>query len=236
MLVPEASAGCQCSYSIKATVVLQPTEEQRAWNLFYTQGNLTPVRHFAINLGASGDRRDSDGTLWLGYPRLPNHPRVRSKTVDFTINDRLLHGGGYFGLNPKSCRIRGTDTPWLFCCGCRGLAGCCVQLLPKTKAAVENEASPATRPARYTVRLGCAETDGAKPGQRVFDVQIQGKVVMENFDIVRTAGAHDTAVVKEFRDIQASDSLEIEFVPKTNPSDQKTTPLVSFLEVVKRET
>ena len=41
-----------------------------------------------------------------------------------------------------------------------------------------------TRPKRLSVRLHFAELEGARPGERVFDVKLQGKVVLKDFDIV----------------------------------------------------
>ena len=38
--------------------------------------------------------------------------------------------------------------------------------------------------ARYTVRLGFAEMDDAKPGQRVFSVTLQNKPALKDFDVV----------------------------------------------------
>ena len=79
----------------------------------------------------------------------------------------------------------------------------------------------------------CCRGTASLTGQRVFDVKLQGSAVLENFDIVRAAGGADTAVVKEFRGVRASDRLQIEFVPRTTPSDQRTAPLVSSIEVLK---
>ena len=160
VIAPEASAGCVCSYPIKSTVVLQPAREQRAWNLFYAPGPVTPVRHLAINLGAPGDRRGPNGTLWLSYPRPPLPPQRRASfTIDFTLNDQLLAGGGYFRFNAEHRKVGGTEAPWLFASGCRGLQSCSIQLLPKPEKGVK-----APPPARYTVRLG-------------FDIYAKGRLV-----------------------------------------------------------
>ena len=42
---------------------------------------------------------------------------------------------------------------------------------------------------RHTVRLHFAEPDDVKPGERVFDVKLQGNVVLRDFDVVREAAA-----------------------------------------------
>lgn len=48
-----------------------------------------------------------------------------------------------------------------------------------------------------TVRLHFAETYWSKPGQRVFNVAINGRQVLTNFDIVAAAGAKNKAVIRE---------------------------------------
>ena len=40
----------------------------------------------------------------------------------------------------------------------------------------------------YTVRLYFAEPDELKPGERVFDVLLGGRKVLENFDVAAAAG------------------------------------------------
>ena len=52
--------------------------------------------------------------------------------------------------------------------------------------------------ATYKVRLHFAEIFFDQPGQRVFDVAINGTSALTNFDIVAAAGGKDKAIVKEF--------------------------------------
>ncbi len=51
---------------------------------------------------------------------------------------------------------------------------------------------------KYIINLHFAETYYTRPGQRQFNVQINGKFVLKNFDTVGTAGAVNTAVVESF--------------------------------------
>ncbi|MBI5686716.1 MAG: PQQ-binding-like beta-propeller repeat protein [Verrucomicrobia bacterium] len=81
-------------------------------------------------------------------------------------------------------------------------------------AAAEPPAAPAAAipplpPARYTVRLYFMEPDDIAPGQRVFDVLLQGQPVLKSFDIVRAAGAVNRGVVKEFKNVQLAPRLEV---------------------------
>ena len=73
----------------------------------------------------------------------------------------------------------------------------------------------------YTVRLHFAETypNIDTDGPRVFDVKIQNKVVLKDFDISKTAGGVQRALVKTFEGVEVSDGkIEITFVPnQQNP-------------------
>jgi len=70
---------------------------------------------------------------------------------------------------------------------------------------------------RYRVRLFFAETYVRKVGERVFDIWINGKRVLEDFDILKEAGAFETGVVREFTGISPSKkgTIQIKLVAKT---------------------
>ena len=66
------------------------------------------------------------------------------------------------------------------------------------------------------VRLIFAEPDGLMgPGARVFSVRVQDKVVLSDFDIVKSAGGPNRAIVREFRNIPAARTLTVELDPTT---------------------
>jgi DUF1680 family protein len=56
-------------------------------------------------------------------------------------------------------------------------------------------------PGSYRVRLKFMETYAKKRGERMFDVSINGKKVLENFDIIGEAGGPDKAVDRTFSGI-----------------------------------
>jgi outer membrane protein assembly factor BamB len=76
LMVPEASAGCVCQYSIASTVVLEPRDNRDTWKIYSSPGGSLPVQRLNVNLGAPGDRRDRQGTLWLSYPRPTTRERL----------------------------------------------------------------------------------------------------------------------------------------------------------------
>jgi len=92
--------------------------------------------------------------------------------------------------------------------------------------------SPASPPRPYTVRLHFAEMLGAEAGRRVFDVKLQDKVVLKDFDVVAQAGGPRRALVKEFKGVMASTKLRLELAPKAPRLTEDTAPIISGMEVV----
>ena len=80
--------------------------------------------------------------------------------------------------------------------------------------------------ATYTLRMHFAELDDLEPGQRVFDVHVQGRPVWEGFDIVREAGGPRRAISRDVRLI-ADRELSIEFLPRAGE------PRISGLELLR---
>ena len=75
-------------------------------------------------------------------------------------------------------------------------------------------------PARYTLRLYFAETwfgesnhEEGGAGSRVFDVYLNGKPLLKNFDVFSRAGGENKAIVQEFRDVSPNvhSQLDLEF-------------------------
>ncbi|MBN2508520.1 MAG: PQQ-binding-like beta-propeller repeat protein [Verrucomicrobia bacterium] len=119
VLSPPADAGCTCSYSYQTTVALVPADRPRHWSLFYDRLPKTEVRHAALNLGAPGDRRDPKGALWLALPR----PGTRLQCAPFEEPFRFtLHPAfGAYRSASDALPIAGTDRPWIYTSGLKGL-------------------------------------------------------------------------------------------------------------------
>jgi len=217
VLEPEASSGCVCQYSLQSTVVFQPREPNKAWGIFASRGQMSPINHLAINLGGPGDRRDRHGTLWLGYPRPGGRMRL-----DLALDVTTLPGHGYFNHAAEHCPIAGTDTPWLYSCGCSGLTNLTIPLIGEEEAA-----------AVYTVRLGFADIENGRTSRRIFDIKLQDKVVEKNFDIIRAVGGPNRAGVREFEGIEVRDNLKIELVPKAGRPTKAQVPILNSIEIVR---
>lgn len=234
-MMPEASSGCMCPFPNMCTIVLAPRTQNRAWAQYSISGDIKPVQHLALNLGAPGDRRDDQGTLWLAYPRpkgslvlqfkvdlklMSEPPKTAVATAESPAHPALPPnlGPGYFAYSPDFLPVAGTRSPWLYTFGCRGLQRCEIPLL-----------EPGSGAGRYTVRLGFAEIEEVKAGQRLFDIALQGKPVQRNFDIVREARGPRKALIKEFTGVQAADNLVIELTPKSS----RLPPLLQTIEIIR---
>jgi len=222
VLIPEASSGCVCPFALHCTVVLHPRKVNRVWGMFSAAGPATPVKHMAVNLGAPGDRKDARGTLWLGYPR-PWHGRL---VFDFDLNAEIQPGGDYYQHDAEDRPAGGSDTAsdpsWVFSSGCRGLTRLTLPLLDE-----------GSEPTEYTVRLSFAEPDNAKPGQRIFNVVIQGREVLTSFDVAGEANGSKKALVKQFEGIRVEDNLDIELSPA--PSAAVAAPVLCGIEVTAKQ-
>ncbi len=222
VLAPEASAGCICLFPIVCSIALEPRPDYDRWGIYSNGGANTPVQHLAINLGAPGDRRDTNGTLWFGYPR-PGLPRDRAAMgFSFKLGMDFLEEPDYPRNNSEAEDINGTETPWLFASCARGLQRCIVPLL-----------SEADEPAEYTVRLYFADFDNEQADKRIFDIKLQGKVVLDKFDIVRQAGGPRKAIIRQFRGIAIRDNLVIELIAQNKDlSSKNSLPVLCGLELL----
>ena len=210
--------------------MMRKPNRAQPWTVYVTPGELNPVKHFAINFGASADMKDNEGTVWFGYPNPKTNPRFHNQYpnygVKFDLRDQTLPGMGYFCRDFKGVSIANTDKPWLFTSGCRGMLRCEVPLIDNTAG---------QKPAVYTVRLGFNALPGDHAGRRVFDIKLQDKVVLQNFDIFGTAGTANKAVVKEFKGVRAESVLVLELLPKTANPQMNQAPVINFIEVIRED-
>jgi len=200
----EASSSCTCSYSLRTTVVLKhkPQKGHAEWAVFISQAADKPVNHLAVNFGAPGDMRAKDGTVWFGYPR-PETSVGQGKFANYGIKFNLAEAGvpEVIQRDWRGRTFAGTDKPWLFTSGLKGVTSFRVPLLEKGEKG------------KYTVRLGFTPLKGDQAGARVFDVKLQGKTVLEKFDLVNAAGGVGRVAVKEFKGIAVEGDLRVELTP-----------------------
>ena len=201
LLAGATSVQCKCAFNFHGSLALGPARRRsnEDWALFPHTGALKgPVKQAILNLGAPGDRRDQTGKLWLAFPRSASKPH-RGKvpyTLQVPVKIQAAEGMGPNRVHGDRVKITGTERPWIYASQVRG---------PKTITVNLN--SKAAR--AFTVRLHFCELDDTKPGQRVFDVKIQGKVVAKGLDVVKETGGRYKALVKEYKGVRAGESLSV---------------------------
>jgi outer membrane protein assembly factor BamB len=220
--IPESSAGCVCLFSIASTIVMEPRERREDWAIISSTGAATPVKKIALNFGAPGDRRDENGTIWIGVPR-PRPERVTSLDLAFDVKPAFANGGGWVSLNPDTVKVdtaaKDAAPNWVYSSWANGLLMARIPLLG------ENDA-----PAKYTVRLHLAapRADPKSASDRTFKIRLQGKAVVEEMAI---KSGDPAPKVLEFKGVEVTDVLNIEqwASDKTAPAQQ--LPVLNGVEI-----
>ena len=224
VMIPEASAGCVCLFSIASTIVMEPRETRRPWTIVSAVGAQTPVQSMALNLGAPGDRKDADGKMWLSYPR---HKAYQETSLDIKLDlkPKFKTGGQFTSVSETVQPIDGTESPWLYTSWAENLEQLTLPLL-----------GPKDQPATYTVRLHFARLGNGDREPIVFDVQLQGKTAVENLTLpivpsspAGDAGGRATAIVRVVENVPVTDNLVVNFVAKQGNAR------LSAIEVVRNE-
>ncbi len=200
--IPESSAGCVCLFSISSTIVMEPRPERKDWAMFSSTGAQTPIKHLAMNIGAPGDRRDSNGTAWLAFPR----PRPERETgLDLVIDfaDKFSSGGSFVSTNEDAINLNMTGAAdsvpsWVYSSWGNGMLSASIPLL-----------SEGDEPGKYTVRVHMASPaqTNVESKERIFNLRLQGEIVGEEIRI--PAGNH-SPVVREFKGVPVKDVLKVE--------------------------
>jgi len=251
---PDYTRTCTCSYQNQTSLALyhappeDPTSaDVEGWCFTYypPPDRPTPVNRVGINFGASGDRRAESGTLWLDFPS------VGGPSPDIPVS---VEGSPtkLFRFHMSHLKQNGEDAPrWVGASGIEGATAVTIRPFVQPGSASEDgkvhafqgeagtdlnrkaTAAAAGRyeiPRPYTVRLYFAEVEDLNPGQRVFDVFIQGQEVLSGFDVARSADGPGRAIVREFRGIEIEDDLRIALKPSAPGSSHR--PILCGIELL----
>jgi hypothetical protein len=194
--------------------------EAEMWTYFGRTELTGVVRRVGINLGAPGNRRAPDGTLWLEHPKAGPSPQLPISTTPTNPDWFRRH----------SSWVQHAEVPGVGASGAREITSLVLTLAPTPSPYTVTPADPlAERERSYTVRLHFVEPDNLGPGERVFDVALQGKVVLNEFDIAREAGGSARVIVKEFRGVKVRKELTLTLTPAEGCT--KNAPVLSGVEV-----
>jgi len=194
LTAPDYTRTCTCSYQNQTSIALVPVTDAEVWTSFGAQTPKQVVRRIGINFGAPGDRKADDGKLWLEYPSVGGSSPALEVTITPAKPDWYRR---------HSSQIVGEGLNWVVASGAQGFTSAKIKL-------GTSGASPRT----YTLRLHFAELDDVQPGERVFDVSVQGKPKLTDLDVVQEAGGRYRSLVKELRGVTVGDSLLVELAPQ----------------------
>ncbi|MHC4749610.1 MAG: outer membrane protein assembly factor BamB family protein [Planctomycetota bacterium] len=236
---PDYTRTCTCSYQNQASLALIHMPEVAYWTFdhYTSPSKATPVKQVGINFGAPGNRYADNDTLWLEFPSIggpsPDIP-VRAKYE----NPRWLRH--------HSSRVK-DEYNWITASGVTGLREVSIRMFlqpGKNKRIVdafdkhigqiptwpEEQIKGAFEQHQpYTVRLYFAEIEQTEIGRRLFNVSLQGRPVLENFDIASEADGANKSVVKEFKQILIKDDLRVTLTPATK---RQASPLLCGIEII----
>jgi outer membrane protein assembly factor BamB len=209
LTVPDYTRTCVCAYQNQTSVGLVHMPDADMWTYFGTKELKGPVQRLGLAFGAPGDRRAENGTLWLEYPSTGGaSPAVSVKT--HPAKPELFRHHSSFVDGPAN---------WVAASGLKGVDEVIIGLGDDGKT-----------PRSFTVRLVFAEPEYIKTGERVFDVALQGKVVLKDLDIVRDAGGPRHSLVKEFTGIEAAGELAVRLTPSTQAAMHR--PILCGIEII----
>jgi len=217
VMIPEASAGCACLFSLTSTVVFEPKADHRVWGVYAAEGPTMPVKHLAMNLGGPGDRRDDDGLLWLSFPRPSSRPGL-----DLPLNVELEYwpGGRIVQRNADSTGYACPGVPWVFASGAQGVKRCTVPLAETGAAATSY---------KLNLWLLCADDSVTSTEFRDFQIQVQGESRPHGSRRMTQASMGLRAAVIEYPDVPVTTNLVVELIPKGNANDVNTVTICGLV-------
>jgi hypothetical protein len=161
-----------------------------------------PQQKFVLRVcaGATKPYKDHAGNVWQ-----PDKEYKKGGGYGFVGGDTIDRG--------SDMKIEGTQDPYIY----------------RTEHWSMDDFFAEVPNGKYTVRMHFAETyEGIdSEGPRVFDVKLQGAVVLAGFDLQKLGGGVQKAIVKEFKGISVTNGiLNINFVSKLQ------NPEINGIEII----
>jgi hypothetical protein len=216
LAAPEYTRTCACSYQNQTSLAMIHDPSVETWTLSALGAPRGRVVRAGLNFGAPGDRLAAGGTLWLDVPSVGGPSPNLTVRLGPEGTKTVRRHSSVIDTSVVTARSKAqAPLPWVAASGVEGVKTIEV-VLPGGAAS-------------YTVRLVFAEIAGAKAGERMFDVGLQGKRVIDALDIARAAGGQNREVMREFRGVRVSGTFTVTFAPK--PGSRGA--LVCGLEIVR---
>lgn len=207
---PDYTRTCQCSYQNQTSLALVHMPELEYWTNTTLEWNGKQIQQVGLNFNAPGDRLADNKTLWLDIPSVGGD----SPKIPVAIEPE-----NFQMFRSHSAFIQAEKQPWVMASAVAGV----------NRITLKLSEEPLVN-ATYTIRLHFAELEQKQAGQRVFDVLLQGRPVLRDFDIVREAGGTNIAVIKQFEGIPVERKVYLEFRPSTEAPNSQ--PIICGIEAI----
>ncbi len=208
---PDYTRTCQCSYQNQTSLALVHMPGIEYWTTSDFSWDGSPVKKVGLNLNAPGDRMAENGILWLDYPSIGGpSPDIPVKI----IADQPTYIRRHSSFLPN-CKI----LPWVSASAIDGLQSLEITL--------SKEAMP---DATYTIRFYFVELEPVAEGERIINVEVQGKQVLKNFDITKEAGGIERDIVKTIKGVRVKEKLVIRFIPSKSAPNSRA--ILSGIEII----
>ena len=249
---PDYTRTCTCSYQNQTSLALVNLSELNmdhaieAWSFLVSASSTEPraIRTVGINFAGGGNRRSPNGTLWMEMPNVggpsPDIPlaisgeytlhRRHPSTLIETGNPNRLDwvGASYIEgavlitlhpfLQPEKSKTSAKIEAYKHHFGTTFIPDQLGEMVGKYNKAKS-----------HTLYLHFAEPQAKGPGERVFDILVQGKVVKRRFDIFAEAKGANKTLRIQIQSVDIRDNLTLELRPTRSTS---LPPLISGLELL----
>ena len=189
--LPYFYEGCSCSYPLPMALALvskpETFEQWASWGRVPSANLSGKIQRLGLNFGAPGDRKTSDGTLWLAHPKT-GAPSPEILVTTDPAKPETFYQHSLWIRNP------GDTWPWVAGSGIRGLRALRVE---------------GFRPGSYTLSLVFHIPDNGPP--RPFDVRIHGEANARGIDLTAGAKTGWQAATHTFKAIAIQNALSLEF-------------------------
>ena len=153
---PDYTRTCQCAYQNQTSLALINMPWMSYWTNSNYKWNGKQVQQLGLNLNAPGDRSADDNVLWFEFPVVAGAPSGIPVKLDTS---------GFKQIRKEPVSISSENTPWVSASALGGIKSIEITLS-------EEEFIPESS---YTVKLYFAELENKNPGERTFDIAIQGR-------------------------------------------------------------
>jgi outer membrane protein assembly factor BamB len=189
---PNFANGCICSFSIYTSLAMVHMPDAEKWTYSSFGNDAGRIRKVGVNFNAPGDRMASNGTLWVDYP---GNSRP-SPQVSVTVKPARPKG-----YQVHSRQVKGKDgaNAWVAASGVSGVSSIKLKVgKPEDKASF------------YAVNLHFADPEVHQPGERVFDIFLQGDIAAKSLDLAKESPGRLNPLVKRIQHVKVTDSILIE--------------------------